>query len=312
MMKDLYKKTIGALLVIGASFSLISCEHKPLYQKDNLFSRKVKVEIDWSALEPGDSTPDSIDMYFYNELLEDYEKITIPNDGQPHIDSVSSGIADFLFYSHDVAGVRTLNPEVIGKHSLLNEFPETNVNPIYGGTGVVDLMEGDPDMVTEIIIRPVCLNQHVNVIITNASKLEANKDMNIVSFKSFSDRFSFSGTPCADASPVMVSEFMTRTGEGKYSNSFRAMQVYQEHGFKYLAYVITVNPDAQIECYCADVTENVRKQLGHHEITLEIDFESMKRLNTGDEDYPDTPFTVQGGFKVDIDAFGDKGLTIIL
>ena len=36
---------------------------------------------------------DDIGIY---ELLEDYEKINIPNDGQPHIDSVTSGIANLF------------------------------------------------------------------------------------------------------------------------------------------------------------------------------------------------------------------------
>ena len=311
-MKDLYKKTIGALLVIGASFSLISCEHKPLYPKDNLFPRKVKVDIDWSALEPGDSAPDSIDIYFFNELLKYFEKITIPNDGQPHINSVTGGISYFIFFSHDGSYDLTLNQEFIENIFLLNRFADINVNPIYGGYGVIDLMEGDPDNPISITIKPVCLNQHVNIIITNGSMLDANKNMNIVSFKGISDRFSFFGVPCPDSVPMMISEFLDQTGDGKRSGSFRVMQVYQGNEYRYLAYVITVNSKAQIECYCADVTKDIMEQLNNHEITIVIDFGSMKKLDPGDEDYPDEPFSIQGGFQVDIDTFGDKGLTIIL
>ena len=312
MMTNIFKRMLGVSLVCGTAFALISCEHKPLYPKDNLFPRKINVNIDWSALESGDSTPASIDMYFYNELLEDYELINIPNNGQPHTDSVTCGIVDVLFYSHGVQGIRTIDPEVIEKHTLLNEFPETNVNPIYGGTCIIDLMNGDPDQATDITIRPVCLNQHMNVIITNASKLAANKDLNIVSFKGFSDRYAMSGKPSAEDNTVIVSDFLTKTGNDTFTSAFRFMQMHQSTGFKYPVYVFTVNSKAEIECYYADVTESVRKQINSHGITIEVDFESMIRVYPGDENYIDPPFTIQGGFNVDIDPYGDKGITIIL
>ena len=316
-MKETLKHILLAVaLPVAAILAFASCEHKPLLLREPL-PTLVNIVFDWSALEPGDTIPEGMSLYFYNSLTGQYEKFDVACTAEPQSIRVTSGPSDLLFLNNNLNDVTSRGQYDAHTFSLLSLVPYDGLEPVYGGYMTVDVLDNPLEQnLQTLVIKPVCQVRHFNIHIAGADTMTDAKGWRATLSDLSNSRLLFDGGVPETAKSVRTIAELGGDGNVK-SGTIRSFGPYYQNGYQtennLIAYVL--KGEGTISYYRFDVTDQVSAQKASHVIEVNVDITGMSELEPDDPYYPgdDSGSSFGGdGIRTDIDDFGEEHFDVIM
>lgn len=300
--RKLYK--ILSLVMLAALFS--ACEHKVLYDpvddpEDEIQSYPVRIEFDWSALEPGDAIPEGMTLLVYQTQTGRYRKFDIPSSDNG-VTQVPAGQVRMLFVQNDNRDI------YVDKYAsdatcqlVVSDSQTAQLTSVYGGQSQHTIAEAIPEPMT-ITLKPRCMGKHVNVCVRNISTLNNSAGfMGHVTGMTRTKLLLSTEVAPEEAEAVTMTGGLTIDGD-KLRGTIFGLDVTPQSEHKFILSMRDLVTGSR-RAFRFDVKEKVKELADKHDVSLDLDLADGEEIYPGDPDFPSSD---GNGIWPSIDDFKDE------
>lgn len=293
---NIIRKTLPVMTaIVAAAAMLAGCTHKDLYRYEPE-AQLINVHFNWENLEPGDSRPEGMTLYFYNQFTGDASRYDIPTKGnEDDTIEVLSGPYDIIVYDTEAHGITNQNIGKLDDHTIVCTEPNKPVPPMYGNIYDLEITqkEGTDSTLQVITITPKRIHKLYKVTATNTDAI-AEAVVWSATLSGLTNSIYAKTGKCAEDAHEAVIEFPLYKVEGTtaVSHTFRTFGRLDNSANRSTVnklLVSVVKKDNSVLFYKFDVTDQVVNAADPYNVPIVVDFKNMSPLQPTDPDYPGKP-----------------------
>lgn len=312
-------KLYALTLIITVALLSASCEHKELYMY-KAQKQLVNIRINWDKLLPGDTKPEGVTLYFYNDRDGEMQKYDIPASLDEYPLSIYSGIYNVIAYNNDAPALFGRFPNEYDKHELLAMELNNQVPQTYVCHCTVEVEHHDEDEVYDnqvITITPEPMYSIYNVVAKNTDAVSGAITF-MASLSGLTNCIYAASGDCSNNSTESVIAFpLIKAGNSNsHINTIKTFGqlVNEKNPVPSNKLLLTVlKDDKTVVYYLFNVADQIKAATNRKNVTIEVDLKEAKPLQPGDPDYPKVdPEVNEGGINAGVDDFGNENIDVIV